>query len=173
MMARKQHRPAATLQCLLEPQSIYCQECGQLMWVAYATRRTVTTLNGVTCLTLKIRRCHDENCTRYHQPYRPEEEGAWALPHGEFGLDVIALVGRLRYESHRCVPEIHQDLCRRGVVIAERTVTNLLARYEELVALHLTNRVRLRECLTTQGYVVLALDGLQPDVGHARLMGVT
>jgi len=47
------------------------------------------------------------------------------------------------------------------------------ARYEELVALHLTNRVRLRECLTTQGYVVLALDGLQPDVGHARLMGVT
>jgi hypothetical protein len=169
MMARKQRRPAATLQCLLEPQSLYCQECDQLMWVAYATRRTVTTLNGVTRLTLKIRRCHDENCTRYHQPYRPEEEGAWALPHGEFGLDVIALVGMLRYESHRSVPEIHQDLCRRGVVIAERTVTNLLARYEELVALHLTNRVRLRECLTTQGYVVLALDGLQPDVGHEVL----
>ena len=55
----------------------------------------------------------------------PPEEGAWALPHGEFGLDVIALVGMLRYESHRSVPEIHQDLCRRGVVIAERTVTNL------------------------------------------------
>lgn len=99
----------------------------------------------------------------------PPEEGAWALPHGEFGLDVIALVGMLRYESHRSVPEVHQDLCRRGVVIAERTVTNLLARYEELVALHLTNRVRLRECLITQGYVVLALDGLQPDVGHEVL----
>jgi len=70
MVARKQHRPAATLQCLLEPQSLYCQECDQLMWVAYATRRTVTTLNGVTRLTLKIGRCHDENCTRYHQPYR-------------------------------------------------------------------------------------------------------
>jgi hypothetical protein len=57
------------------------------------------------------------------------------------------------------------------VVIAERTVTNLLARYEELVALHLTNRVRLRECLTTQGYVVLALDGLQPDVGARQSYG--
>jgi len=32
----------------------------------------------------------------YHQPYRPEEEGHWALPRSTFGLDVIALVGRLR-----------------------------------------------------------------------------
>jgi hypothetical protein len=36
---------------------------------------------------------------RYRCPYRPEEEGLWALPHGEFGLDVIALVGMLRYEE--------------------------------------------------------------------------
>jgi hypothetical protein len=27
------------------------------------------------------------------------EEGRWALPHGEFGLDVIALVGTLRYQQ--------------------------------------------------------------------------
>jgi hypothetical protein len=38
-------------------------------------------------------------CARYHQPTRPEEEGNWALPHGEFGLDVIALVGALRFIS--------------------------------------------------------------------------
>jgi hypothetical protein len=139
------------------------------MWAAYATRRTITTLSGVTRLTLKIRRCHNENCACYHQPYRPEEEGAWALPHAEFGLDVIALVGALRYEHHRSVPEIHQELTRQGVVIAERSVTNLLARYEELVTLNLTNATRLRERLVTQGHVILALDGLQPDVGHEVL----
>jgi hypothetical protein len=105
----------------------------------------------------------------YHQPYRPEEETAMALPHGEFGLDVIALIGALRYTQHRSVPEIHQDLWRRGVRIAERTVSDLLYRYEELVALRLADHTRLRERLTEQERVILALDGLQPDVGHEVL----
>lgn len=66
---------------------------------------------------------------RYRKLCRPEEEGTWALPHGEFGFDVIALIGQLRYGQHRSIPEIHQDLRGRGLEIAERTVTNLLARY--------------------------------------------
>jgi len=118
---------------------------------------------------LTIRRCHNPACPRYHQPYRPEEEGRWALPQGEFGLDIIALIGTLRYAMHQSVPEIHEELCKRGVTIAERTVTNLLARYEELVALRLSDRTRLHERLATQGHVILALDGLQPDVGHEVL----
>src|SRR5574340_1473404 len=64
-----------------------------------------------------LRRCRNQQCLRYHCPYRPEEEGRWVLPHGEFGLDVIALVGMLRYTSHRSIPEIHQALCDRGVPI--------------------------------------------------------
>jgi len=106
---------------------------------------------------------------RYRCSYRPEEEGRWALPHGEFGLDVIALVGTLRYTSHRSLPEIHQILCDRGVQIAQRTVTHLLQRYEELVALRLSDQRRLRERFKEQGQVVLAIDGLQPDVGHEVL----
>jgi len=98
--------------------------------------------------------------------YRPEEEGRWALPHGEFGLDVIALVGTLRYTAHHSILEIHQALCKRGISIAERTVTHLLQRYEELVALHLADQRRLRERVKEQGQIVLAIDGLQPDVGH-------
>lgn len=82
--------------------------------------------------------------------------GRWALPHGEFGLDIIALIGTLRYKMHQSVPEIHQELAKRGVVIAERTVTNLLARYDELVTLHLADQTRLRERLTAQGHVILA-----------------
>jgi hypothetical protein len=137
--------------------------------MAYHATRTVATLEGLCHLTLKVRRCENPNCTVYHQPYRPEEETAMALPHGEFGLDVIALIGALRYTQHRSVPEIHQDLCRRGVRIAERTVSDLLYRYEELVALRLADHTRLRERLTEQERVILALDGLQPDVGHEVL----
>jgi hypothetical protein len=73
----------------------------------------------------------------------------------------------LRHAEHRSVPEIHRELSERGVAVSERTVTNLLDRYEELVALRLTDRIALRERLKEQGSLaVLSIDGLQPDVGH-------
>jgi hypothetical protein len=108
-------------------------------------------------------------CPLYHEPCRPEQEGAFALPQSEFGLDVIAVVGALRHAHHRSVPEIHRELSGRGINVSERTVTNLLDRYEELVALRLTDRAALQQKLTKQGRVVLAIDGLQPDVGHEVL----
>ena len=139
------------------------------MWLAYYNYRTLATLDGLVKLTLKIRRCVNRDCERYLKPYRPEAEGRLALPEGEFGLDIIALIGTLRYHQYRSVPEIHQALRERGVRIAERTVTHLVQRYEELVALRLADQTRLRECLKEQGRVILALDGLQPDVGHEVL----
>jgi len=135
----------------------------------YQTARTVTTVEGVCRLTLTVRRCVQPTCPLYHRPYRPEEETAVALPHGEFGLDVIALIGTLRYADHRSVPEIHRALQARGIPIAERTVTYLIERYEELVTVRLADQARLRDRLQEQGRVVLALDGLQPDKGHEVL----
>ncbi len=129
------------------------------------------TFGGLVRLTLVVRRCRNRECFLYHVPYRAEEEGAWALPHGEFGLDIITVIGQLRYGEHRSIPEIHQRLIERGVGIAQRTVTDLLERYEELVALHLANEERVKTRLKQQGQVLLAIDGMQPDVGHARALG--
>jgi hypothetical protein len=139
------------------------------MRLDYHNARTVTTLGGVTRLTLHIRRCHHAACSRYRCPYRPEAEGRLALPHHEFGLDVIALIGTLRHAQHRSVPEIHQELTRRRLPLAERTVANLLDRYDELRALVSCDVHRLRPLLQPQGCLILALDGLQPDVGHEVL----
>ena len=140
-----------------------------LMRLRYENRRTLVTLTGSVRLRLKIRRCETMGCSRYHKPYRPELEGALALPQHEFGLDVVALVGALRHRDHRSVPEIHAVLTARGVAIAERSVTNLLDRYDELLATRLMERQPLRRRLAAQGRVILALDGLQPDVGHEVL----
>src|SRR5215211_9375293 len=168
-MARRRGRPRATAERRLEPNRERCWSCGGVLWVAYHNRRRLTFLDGVVQFTLVIRRCRTPSCARYQRAYRPEEEGALALPHGEFGLDVIALIGQLRYREHRSVPEIHQELGRRGVVLAERTVGHLIERYEELVALRLTDHDRLRGRLAREGGVVLALDGMQADVGHEVL----
>src|SRR4051794_25615650 len=111
-------------------------------------------------------RCRIARTRPRPRPYRPETEPHYALPHHEFGLDVIALVGHLRYVEHRRIPEMHAELRLRRVVIAERTVTNLLDRYDELRAVATANPKRLRRLLRPQGRVVLAIDGLQPHVGH-------
>jgi hypothetical protein len=100
---------------------------------------------------------------------RPEQEGRFALPQHEFGLDVIALVGHLRHAEHRSIPEIHAELVRRGVPICARSVGNLLDRYDELLTLTLSDTARLRRATAAAGRVVLAIDGLQPDVGHEVL----
>ena len=139
------------------------------MWADYKNYRSVVGLNGVVRFTLEIRRCRDPQCNRYHIPFRPESEGRYALPQQEFGLDVIARVGTLRYTDHRSVPEIHQALVAQGVSICERTVTNLLDRYDELLAITLTDNCRLKQILKNQNRVILAIDGMQPDVGHEVL----
>jgi hypothetical protein len=168
-MARREQRPSATREEVLTPQRETCSSCGKLLCVAYHNSRTVSTLHGLCHLRVVIRRCCNPACERYHIAYHPEEEGIWALPHAEFGLEIIALVGLLRYGEHRSVPEIHQHLRLRGLQISERTVTHLVERYEELVALHLWDDTRLQERLKEQGQVIVAIDGLQPDVGHEVL----
>jgi hypothetical protein len=168
-MARNQPRPEATSEIRLEPLDDRCGVCEGKLWVAYHNARTVATLKGLVRLRLVVRRCVNRECELYQRSRRPEQEGAFALPQGEFGLDVIALVGALRHAHHRSVPEIHRELLGRGMSVSQRTVTNLLDRYEELVALRLSNRAGLRERLRKQGRAILAIDGLQPDVGHEVL----
>ena len=60
-------------------------------------------------------------------------------------------------------------MTRRGILVAQRTVTNLLDRYDELRALATADPQRLGPLLRPQGRVILAIDGLQPDVGHEVL----
>src|SRR5262245_28732991 len=127
-MARRTSRPPPTRELALQPLATSCVRCGGALRADYVQHRTVTTLKGMTRLRLQIRRCQMPRCARFHRPVRPEAEGRLALPVHEFGLDLIALVGALRYAEHRSVPEIHAVLGTRGVVLAERTVTNLLDR---------------------------------------------
>src|SRR5260370_41262733 len=156
-MARRSPRPEATQHVVLTALQQVCHGCGGELWVAHHKKRTVTTLKGVYDLRLVVRQCPNSQCQEYHHRYRPEEEGSWALPHGEFGLDVIALVAALRFREHRRVAQIHTELLCRGLQIAERSVTYLIERYEELVTVHVTDRERIQEKLKKQGRVILSI----------------
>jgi hypothetical protein len=169
MRTRRRARPQPDRALTLTPVTIDCPECHHRLSADSNNFRTITTLDGVIRLTLTIRRCPNPDCSRFLRPYRPEAEPHLALPYHEFGLDVMATVGRLRYAEHRSIPEIHRELTRRGIVVAPRTVTNLLDRYDELRALATADPERLGPLLRPQRRVILAIDGLQPDVGHEVL----
>jgi hypothetical protein len=168
-MSRRTARPLADHTRELLTQTRDCPSCRGPLWAAFKTHRTVTTLQGLVRLSLQVRRCRNPECARWGVCLRPEQEGAFALPRHEFGLDVIAVVGTLRHAEHRSVPEIHAELVRRGVPICVRSVGNLLDRYDELLALSCADISRLRRVTAKAGRVILAIDGLQPDVGHEVL----
>ncbi len=168
-MNRRTARPQPARELELTTATRRCPGCDGPLWAAYKNRRTVVTLDGVVRLAVQVRRCRAPGCPRSGVPLRPEHEGRVALPESEFGLDVIALVGRLRHAEHRSVPEIHAELLRRGVTICVRSVGNLLDRDDELLALSCADADRLRRITAAAGRVILAIDGLQPDVGHEVL----
>ena len=162
-------RPVAPETQVLECVQRSCPACGKAMVMAYQKHRTIAGLSGRIKYLLKLRVCWNQACDRYKKAMRPEAEGRLALPRSEFGLDVLAQIGRWRYGEHRTVPEMHAALLERGVGVSERTVGLLLHRYEELLSLHRTDPERLQALFVQQGRVILALDGLQPDVGHEVL----
>src|SRR3954454_15384629 len=168
-MPRRSARPPADRTLELPAHVRACPACAGPLWSAATARRTIVTLEGLLRLRLQVRSCRNPDCPRHKACLRPEQEGRFALPQHEFGLDVIAVVGRLRHAEHRSVPEIHAELVRRGVPICARSVSNLLDRYDELLTLSLSDAERLRRVTAAAGRVVLAIDGLQPDVGHEVL----
>ncbi len=168
-MPRRSARPQPDRTVDLPTHTRICPTCAGPLWCAATARRTVVTLQGLVRLHLQIRRCRNPDCPRRRVWLRPEEEGHFALPQHEFGLDVIALVGTLRHAEHRSVPEIHAELVRRGVPVCARSVDNLLDRYDELLALSASDTAKLRRITAQAGRVILAVDGLQPDVGHEVL----
>jgi hypothetical protein len=168
-MARRIARPNPTETLEITALTRVCPTCAGALWSANMARRTVTTLAGLILLRLQVRSCRNPECPQYKVCLRPEAEGRFALPQHEFGLDVVALTGALRHAEHRSVTEIHAELVRRGVPICVRSVGNLLDRYDELLALSCSDTDRLRRITGKAGQVILAIDGLQPDVGHEVL----
>jgi len=168
-MARPTPRPPPTLTPTLQPIVRHWPCCGDPMWAAYHNSRTITTLEAIMRLTLQIRCCRNPAGPQVRKPYRPESAGRLALPKHECGLDGLTCIGTQRSPPHDSVPTIPQALVARGMAVAPRTVTHLLERYDELVALSLQATARLRRLTQPQGRGILALDGLQPDVGQEVL----
>ena len=77
------------------------------------------------------------------------------------GAYLIAYVGSLRYQEYRSVPQIHSSLREKGINICQRSVSNVLDRYDELVSVSLTDPNRIAKLLDSQEQVILTTDFIQ------------
>ena len=136
----------------------------------YANRRTVTTLAGVTRLNLTIRRCRNAGCPAHKRPYRPEAEGA-----------VRPAAPRVRARRHRPrrPPPVRRAPVRprdprpprrprRGACPSGPSPTCSTGTTSCWPSPWPTT-AGCKTVLAGQGQVILAIDGLQPDVGHEVL----
>jgi hypothetical protein len=139
--------------------------------VGYHQHRKVATLAGVVGLSVPVWHCPSRGGARDHRAYRPEEEGRIVRPHDEYGLDVRALLGALRYRPQQTVIELHREVLARGVSLSQRHVTDRVEGYEERVARALGQAPERRARLQAQGRLIRAIEGRQPEVGHEGLWG--
>lgn len=66
-------------------------------------------------------------------------------------------------------PKFTPQLQQRGVCISQRSVSHLLDRYDELVTISLSDTERINTIVKVHKQAILAIDGLQPDMGHEVL----
>jgi len=104
--------------------------------------------------------------------YGPEEEGILALPGYNFGLDVVARIGELRYRANLSILKIEAQLraeSKSNLQISIKEVELLCEVYLALVTTVASQDQMLMEELRKSGGIVLSIDGIQPEKSNETL----
>ena len=101
----------------LYPTQRTCPNCGEPLVERYRQSRFIVTLSGMLRLNKHVLECQTLNCRQHGVKWRPEGDGALALPYYTFGLDVVARVGELRYREQQTIEKIVTALYARHTKI--------------------------------------------------------
>jgi hypothetical protein len=153
----------------LYPLTRRCPACRKPLRERYRKRRFIVRLDEQLDVTSHFLQCPAPSCRMREAVYRPEEEGVLALRGYTFGLDVVALVGELRYGSNRSIPEIHAHLVDAGLEISDKEVSLLAEVFLALVTTSAAADAEAVDALRALGGLVLSIDGVQPEKGNETL----
>lgn len=138
----------------LLPERKRCGVCRRKLRVRKTRERTVRTLAGEVRVKEVVLYCP-------RHPDRVFKAGGQMAPRGSsYGFDLIAKIGRLRYQEHKQVGEIRDEVRLCGARIPRRTVQWLCDRFLEfVVAVHLESMPLLADMFAEEGGYVLHVDG--------------
>src|SRR3954454_16211838 len=154
------------------PEVTHCPHCGAALQYSHSVwAKPIQFLTGPQHVTNLGFRCRNPGCMFGRTVYRSARAEARQVKGSGYGLDVVVRIGYLRFSEHRTREEIWRELHEQTPVhLSERHVQNLLEVYLALLrASERDPRERLAATVDTQGGLILALDGLQPEQGNEQL----
>lgn len=130
--------------------------------------KSVTFSTGVKRVVSWGYRCPQEGCTNSTTLYRSHQAERLHLKHRRFSRELVVRIGRQRFWHHQTREEIHiwltQDL---KLSISEREVGNLIEDF--LALLRAGQSAKIRRKLSGLKWLVIGLDGMQPEKGNDSL----
>jgi hypothetical protein len=169
-MARRSPQEAAVAKVVLEPEDPFCGECGRRMHVRNHRRRRIYRLGGPLLLECKLVQCPHLACPNHRRTFSPEKELTLAMPRWLIGWDVFCWLGHRRFARHWSVPQLRAELLDSyAIKLSEDAIEDYLQRYQCMVAARQQDFALLKKEYARMRYVVLSIDGLQPEKGHETL----
>lgn len=151
------------------PEQRFCTICGRLLKQSYIFwRKRLIFLTGVVDVSSRAYQCSDTTCLGINKVHFSKEAETLHLKHRRFSREMVVHIGYRRFWYHQTMYEIHdwlsQDL---GLVISEHHVLNLIGDF--LALLRAAQPAKVRTQLKKLKYLLVGLDGMQPEKGNACL----
>lgn len=149
-----------------------CPHCdSKLAYCHSVSKKTISTLDGVYTIVNMGYRCTNESCSHPDTVYRSAHADQLSMKYITYGMDVIAYVGKLRFEEHKTRLEIMKILNSRGITVSERHVQKLYERYAVLLRAGSESYIKesFQKVTEEHGGIILSMDGVQPEKGNETL----
>jgi len=169
-MARRVRKDVVWTEVVLDVENRWCGKCGLRLHVCAHRRRRVLTFDGPRILTCRLAHCPDRTCVNHGRMINPEREATLAMPRWMIGWDVFCWLGHRRFARHWSVPQLrHELLDSYDIVLSEDAIEDYLQCYQCMLAARQQDPIRLKEEYKKTRFVMLSIDGLQPEKGHETL----
>jgi len=157
-------------QLYYKPENKYCPHCNTPLKRSHtAWRKHIITLRATLHVTSYAHRCPNRACPEPGKVYRSAEAETLSLKYYQYGLDVIAKIGHLRFREYTTIRKIRRTIRDRFRLQVSRSEVDLLSQaYLALIQAH-RNRDTIRLERFRRSGVVLAIDGVQPEKGNETL----
>jgi hypothetical protein len=148
----------------------WCRTCGGALTTCDHRHHRVFTLNGPLHLVCQLAHCPMHACPAHPQTISPEAETAIAMPWWVLGWDVVCWLGQRRFARHWSVGQLRAELADTDQIrLSADAIETYIHRYQQMLAARHQAPDQLATAYAAVEAVRLAIDGLQPEKGHATL----
>ena len=155
---------------VLEVEQETCTLCGRALNICDHRPHRIFTLQGPLELVCKLAHCPDRACAAQHTTLSPHAELLITLPGWFLGWDVFCWLGHRRFAHHWSVPQLRAELAESyQIAISADAIEVYLRRYQNMVAARQQDGALLAQDYQDVDFLILSIDGLQPEKGHETL----